>query len=81
MRLDWYIIDDRQNYSFPITRKGKITSGELPEEHFWLLIDISPIYSEKLIKAMHEHLVFSFSRKEVCGKHRVSNSYFKHRVE
>ncbi|HAU7913063.1 TPA: transcriptional regulator [Escherichia coli] len=75
MKLDEYIIDDRQNYSFPITRKGKITAGALPEEHFWLLIDISPIYSEKLIKAMQEHLVYGIPRKEVCEKHRVSNSY------
>ncbi|EIY0410540.1 transcriptional regulator [Escherichia coli] len=75
MRLDWHILNESQNSSFLIARKGKITSGELPEEQFWLLIDISPICSENLINAMREHLVFSFSRKEVCGKYCVSNSY------
>ncbi|ELL3233718.1 TPA: transcriptional regulator [Escherichia coli] len=75
MRLDRHIVNEGQNSSFLIARKGKITAGELPEEQFWLLIDISPIYSEKLINAMREHLVYGISRKEVCGKYCVSNSY------
>ncbi|HED0168020.1 TPA: adhesin biosynthesis transcription regulatory family protein [Salmonella enterica subsp. enterica serovar Mississippi] len=50
--------------------------GEIAEEHFWLLIEISPIHSEKIIGALKDFLVTGYSRKEVCERHGISPGYF-----
>ena len=56
-------------------KKGGILPGSINEEHFWLLIEILPIHSRKVICAMREHLVYGVSRKEVCAKYEVNNGY------
>ncbi|WP_103686577.1 type 4b pilus CFA/III transcriptional regulator CofR, partial [Escherichia coli] len=59
---------------FFIKKRG-ILPGTIDEEHFWLLMEILPIHSEKVICAMREHLVSGVSRKEVCQKYSVNNGY------
>ncbi|HGX3883539.1 TPA: adhesin biosynthesis transcription regulatory family protein [Escherichia coli] len=56
-------------------KKDFICPGKLDEEHFWLLIEISSIHSEKVIKAMKAHLVHGMPRKRVCDEYNVNNGY------
>ena len=56
--------------------KHKLSSASLIEEQFWMLIEISPIYSEKIIYALRDFLVFGYARREVCEIYNVSRSYF-----
>ncbi|ENA5974120.1 transcriptional regulator [Escherichia albertii] len=50
--------------------------GEVPEDFFWLLIELSPFRSEKIICALRDFLVLGYTRREVCEKHNISYSYF-----
>nr|CAA77768.1 FaeB [Escherichia coli] len=54
----------------------KLLPAELPEEKFWLLAEISPIRSEKVLYALRDYLVLGYERKEVCARYDVSSSYF-----
>lgn len=56
--------------------KHKLSSSSLSEEQFWMLIEISPLHSEKVIRALRDFLVFGYSRREVCETYKVSRSYF-----
>ncbi|HBA6525775.1 TPA: PapB/FocB family fimbrial expression transcriptional regulator [Escherichia coli] len=58
-----------------MVKKGEVLPGTIEGEHFWLLMEILPIHSKKIINAMHDHLVFGISRKEVCEKYSVNNGY------
>ncbi|MWN36020.1 adhesin biosynthesis transcription regulatory family protein [Escherichia coli] len=53
-----------------------IMPGNMPEVQFWLLIEISPIHSEKMISALREFLVHGYSRKDICRKYNISSGYF-----
>ncbi|EOU3971286.1 TPA: adhesin biosynthesis transcription regulatory family protein [Salmonella enterica] len=63
IRLDYFL------------KKRGILPGTIDEEHFWLLMEILPIHSEKVICAMRDHLISGISRKEVCQKYSVNNGY------
>lgn len=52
-----------------------LVAGAISEEHFWLLVELSPIHSEKVQMALRDYLVSGYSRKIVCEKHGVSNGY------
>ncbi|ELV1426243.1 adhesin biosynthesis transcription regulatory family protein [Escherichia coli] len=58
------------------TQDESLMPGEMPELQFWLLVEISPIHSEKIILALKDFLVMGYSRKEVCERHNVSPGYF-----
>ncbi|EMD9074607.1 transcriptional regulator PefB [Salmonella enterica] len=57
-------------------RRGALIPAKVNEEHFWLLIGISSIHSEKIIQALRDYLVFGVSRKGVCERYEVNNGYF-----
>ncbi|HAZ3609945.1 TPA: transcriptional regulator [Escherichia coli] len=57
-------------------RQGALIPNEVPEEHFWLLIDVSSIHSEKVILALKDFLVAGDDRKDVCERYGVNNGYF-----
>ncbi|EMW3203492.1 adhesin biosynthesis transcription regulatory family protein [Escherichia coli] len=57
-------------------RKGSLVPGNVAEEHFWFLIEISSIHSEKIILALRDYLVMGDSRKIVCERYGVNNGYF-----
>ncbi|EOY9084418.1 PapB/FocB family fimbrial expression transcriptional regulator [Escherichia coli] len=40
--------------------------GRVTEDFFWLLIELSPLRSEKVIRALRDFLVLGYTRKEVC---------------
>lgn len=59
-----------------LNRKKILTPARLPEVHFWLLVEVSPIHSKKVIMALHDHLVVGVSRKNVCENYQVNPGYF-----
>ncbi|RMA79663.1 MULTISPECIES: adhesin biosynthesis transcription regulatory family protein [unclassified Enterobacter] len=50
--------------------------GEMSENQFWLLAEISPVHSEKVINALRDFLVLGYTRREACERHEVSQGYF-----
>ncbi len=67
----------RDNCLFLTKTQGEsLMPGEMPEFQFWLLVEISPIHSEKIILALKDFLVMGYSRKEVCERHNISSGYF-----
>ncbi|ENU3247737.1 MULTISPECIES: adhesin biosynthesis transcription regulatory family protein [Escherichia] len=55
---------------------GGLSPGQMQEHHFWLLVEISPIHSEKVINALRDFLVLGYTRREACERHEVSQGYF-----
>ncbi|UMS19634.1 transcriptional regulator [Escherichia coli] len=50
--------------------------GKVPDRQFWLLAEISPVHSEKVINALRDFLVLGYTRREACERHEVSQGYF-----
>lgn len=50
--------------------------GKMPENQFWLLVEISPLHSKKVIDALRDFLVLGYTRREACERHEVSQGYF-----
>ena len=57
-------------------KKHKLAPASLSEVQFWMLIEVAPLYSEKVICALRDFLVLGYTRREACEKHNVSLSYF-----
>ncbi|EGI3917889.1 transcriptional regulator [Escherichia coli] len=53
-----------------------LSPGKISERQFWLLVEISPIHSEKVINALQDFLVMGYNRREACERHAVSQGYF-----
>lgn len=53
-----------------------LSPGKMSESQFWLLAEISPVHSEKVLNALRDFLVFGYTRKEACERHSVSPGYF-----
>ncbi|EJJ1412060.1 adhesin biosynthesis transcription regulatory family protein [Salmonella enterica] len=65
------------SYLYMTKEPGCILSpGKMSENHFWLLAEISPVHSEKVINALKDFLVLGYTRKEACERHSVSLGYF-----
>lgn len=54
---------------------GTLLAGKVSENQFWLLMEISPIHSKKVINALRDLLVFGYSKREVCERYDVSQGY------
>ncbi|HGA9173127.1 TPA: F1845 fimbrial adhesin operon transcriptional regulator DaaA [Salmonella enterica subsp. enterica serovar Saintpaul] len=50
--------------------------GKMSESQFWLLAEISPVHSEKVLNALRDFLVLGYTRREACERHEVSQGYF-----
>ncbi|HGH2865853.1 TPA: adhesin biosynthesis transcription regulatory family protein [Salmonella enterica subsp. enterica serovar Typhimurium] len=64
------------NKLFSEKRGAILSPGKISEEHFWLLIEISSVHSEKVINALRDFFVMGYTRKEACERHNVSLGYF-----
>ncbi len=67
------------NDSYLYLTKGReyiLPPGKMSENHFWLLAEISPLHSEKVINALRDFLVLGYTRREACERHEVSQGYF-----
>ncbi|HIE1977043.1 TPA: PapB/FocB family fimbrial expression transcriptional regulator [Escherichia coli] len=54
---------------------GALLRGNVDEEHFRILIDLSPIHSEKVMFALRDYLVHGHSRKDICERYGLNNGY------
>ncbi|ELO4939572.1 transcriptional regulator [Escherichia coli] len=50
--------------------------GNITEEHFWLLVEVSPIHSERIISALKEFLVDGCARSDIYKRYNISSGYF-----
>ncbi|MCI3086832.1 adhesin biosynthesis transcription regulatory family protein [Escherichia coli] len=55
---------------------GALSPGKMSESQFWLLAEISPVHSEKVLNALRDFLVLGYTRREACERHEVSQGYF-----
>ncbi|EHM9470396.1 adhesin biosynthesis transcription regulatory family protein [Escherichia coli] len=55
--------------------ESMLTPGCLEEEHFLLLMDISPICSKKVFDSLRAYLVDGRSRKFICETYNINNGY------
>ncbi|EBI9246247.1 transcriptional regulator [Salmonella enterica] len=69
----------QDDYLFLSKRKKRgegLEPGNMTEGHFWLLIEVSSIHSEKVIQALQDFLVLGYFRREACERNKVSAGYF-----
>lgn len=50
--------------------------GYMPEELFWLLVELSPIHSERIIMGLKDFLVYGLERKDIYITRKISAGYF-----
>ncbi|EAS0629950.1 hypothetical protein RLQ39_005022 [Salmonella enterica] len=64
-------------------RKSKniLSPGSVPAEQFYLLIDISPLRSNKVIKALHNYFVLGHTRSDVCEEFQVNPGYLSIKIK
>ncbi len=63
-------------YTYTHYRYGSLDINNISNEHFWLLIELSAIRSNKIIMSLRDYLVDGFSKQEACDRNDVSQSYF-----
>lgn len=56
-------------------RYRALMPDNMTEEQFWLLIEISPMHSERIVLALRDYLLYGHSRKAACERHGVNNGY------
>ncbi|MBS4932048.1 MAG: hypothetical protein KH020_12160 [Clostridiales bacterium] len=59
----------------------QLRPGTVQPEHFRLLINISNIHSEKVVRALEQHLVYGIIRKEACFDEGVSAGFFSQKLK
>ncbi|EAA8484065.1 PabB family transcriptional regulator [Salmonella enterica subsp. enterica serovar Newport] len=69
-------VSDLINNEISFKKKKHHSFGDMSENRFWLLIEISPIHSEKVIAALKDHLVLGYARREACERNGVAVGYF-----
>lgn len=57
-------------------RQGWLIPGLVSETQFWLLVGTSSMHSEKVIRALFDHLVDGVARRNACVKHCVNSGHF-----
>ncbi|MBJ9260672.1 transcriptional regulator [Citrobacter amalonaticus] len=65
----------RKNIAIYLNEKDALVPGDVSENQFWLLIEISSIHSVKVIKALKEHLVSGLSKRDICERHCMNAGY------
>lgn len=52
-----------------------LSAGQISEEHFWLLAELSSVHSKKALISLRDYFVMGFTRQEICEKNGISQSY------
>ena len=58
-----------------------LTAGNVSEELFFHIINLSTIRSEKAIKALYDFFVHGHSRLDVCNKHQISPGFLSVKIK
>lgn len=56
--------------------QGALLCGKVDQDLFYILLEISPIHSEKVMLAMRDYLVHGHCRRDVCNRYGLNNGYF-----
>ncbi|TKV10422.1 fimbrial protein [Citrobacter sp. TBCS-14] len=48
----------------------------MSDDEFWCLIELTPIRSDNIIRALHDYFVLNHPRIHCCNEHGVNNGYF-----
>ncbi|CAD5448051.1 transcriptional regulator [Escherichia coli] len=59
----------------------RLYPGYVEKDLFWFIIDISVIRSDKMINALHDHLVEGYTRSEVCDRYNVNPGYLSVKIK
>lgn len=59
----------------------RLSPGDVEKDLFWLIINISSIRGDKVINALHDHLVEGYTRSEVCNRYNVNPSYLSVKIK
>lgn len=57
-----------------------LSPGQVSNEQFRLLIDISPVRSDKVIHALQEYFVNGEKRSVICEKYHVNPGYLSIKI-
>lgn len=66
---------DSQDFTARL-KQGWLISGYVRDAHFWLLVGISSMHSDRAINALFDFLVKGKSRKEACLEYGVNSGHF-----
>ncbi|HCQ9044616.1 TPA: hypothetical protein OMI82_004821 [Escherichia coli] len=58
----------------------RLEPGKVDKELLAILIDISPIRSDKLITALGEYYIHGEKRKLICDKYKINQGYFSLKI-
>ncbi|HBE4204097.1 PapB/FocB family fimbrial expression transcriptional regulator [Escherichia coli] len=67
--------DGRTTSEFRAKNRALIP-GEISEDFFFILTELSAIHSDKIINALRDYLVLGETRKVSCERYGASISYF-----
>ena len=68
-------LQGEQRQLFLSKKNQYLAIGKVPEDIFWLLVEMSAIRSQGIIKALYDYLVLGDSRKVICERYNVNNGY------
>lgn len=57
-----------------------LKKGEVPEEQFYYLLQLTGIRSENLILALKDHLINGLTGSQACEKYHVNKGLFSRRL-
>lgn len=57
-----------------------LSPGQVSDEQFCMLIDISPVRSDKVINALQEYFVNGIARSVICEKYNVNPGYLSIKI-
>lgn len=63
------------------TGKNELVPGRVAPRHFELLLSGTSIRGEKVIEALHDHLVLGLGQAAAWEKHGVNRSQFSRRLD
>ncbi|WNI84223.1 PapB/FocB family fimbrial expression transcriptional regulator [Citrobacter portucalensis] len=69
------------NYNPLRTSRNLLFPGSVSKEQFYLLVDISSLRSNKVIKALHNYFVLGHSRNNVCEEFNVNPGYLSIKIK
>ncbi|EBW2193852.1 hypothetical protein CSU57_05870 [Salmonella enterica subsp. enterica serovar Infantis] len=69
--MSYAVLKNKGNILFP---------GQVSNDQFFLLIDISPVRSDKVINALQEYFVSGEKRKVICEKYQVNPGYLSIKI-
>lgn len=68
------------SYALLKSNGNSLFPGQVSDEQFCMLIDISPVRSDKVINALQEYFVNGIARSVICEKYNVNPGYLSIKI-